>query len=188
MVAMSTLAAAAGRADMLESFNFTGTLATPDMGDSTVTGSFTLDTSGAGSVTAFDFSTPIGTISQSAGWASSVTEYLPAISPPADIVEIFFKGEGGMALLFETSLAPFSGSTFYTGQVQLSPMASYVSSIACNIGPEGGCGLYGSLFTSGSATPVSTAAPEPRLSFLLGAVLLGFAAVLGHRPRKSAER
>ncbi|HUB80213.1 MAG TPA: PEP-CTERM sorting domain-containing protein [Bryobacteraceae bacterium] len=182
VVAASVFAVASARADNLENFTFSGTLAQSSMGQDTVSGTFTLDTSGAGSITAFDFTTPDAAINAIDGWTPVVYTLTPAYSPAADFVQIGFLLAGdSLVLSFETALPTFSGSTFYLGAIEPTQSSTTGSALQCS-DPIGCSASFFSGFTSGSATPVTTSAvPEPRSSFLLGSVLLAVTVVLVRR-------
>ncbi|HUB80212.1 MAG TPA: PEP-CTERM sorting domain-containing protein [Bryobacteraceae bacterium] len=179
MVAASVFAVASARADNLENFTFSGTLAQSYMGGDTVSGTFTLDTGGAGSITAFDFTTPTGAINASDGFTASVVTFTPAYSPAADFVQLSFSDADDLLVLnFETALPTFSGSTFYPGRIEPTQVTASTSELLCFDPP----GCFASGFTSASVTPVTTSAvPEPRSSFLLGSVLLAVTVVLVRR-------
>lgn len=174
------MAPGSAQADSI-AYNFSGTLANAFNGNNTVTGEFTLDTTNA-TVTAFDFTTPVGDINSSTNWTPHVATFTPALNPPTDFVQLFFETQlhaDFMNLVFETPLSTFSGSTFYTGAVTPSPAALLESVIQCT----GLCSdpQYHSTFVSGVATPVST--PEPSSLLLLGTGLLGLAPLLLRRFR-----
>jgi len=162
------------RADSIETFNFSGTLATfpSNNFNTSVTGSFTLDTT-TGTIVAFDFNTPTGQIAAATGWSAALFTYTPALFPSANFVGLVFTDPvapvpDSLDLLFETSLSSFSGNTFYTGFVQPTSGPSNVSRLNCVYQNLTFCtGFLASSFTSGNAVPVS-AVPEPSSMLLFG--------------------
>ena len=163
------------RADIDQTFNFSGVLMQPIGGN--VTGQFTIDFT-TGSVAAFDFSTPYGNMDGTSlvgnnfsGWGAQIFEFQPT-NPGPTFTELEFRyWEGGspdpnthpiMDLLFESPLSAFSGSSFYP---QGQDGSSVLDCLACSNTPI-------TVFSSGSATPVLSAVPEPRSALLLIGVLL----------------
>jgi hypothetical protein len=168
-------AAQVAHADTTESFNFSGTLINSFMGNDSVTGTFTLDLTG-GTITAFDFTTPVIAVNVSNGFAASISTYTPAVNPNIDFVELRFQDRFGdyLYLWFQTGLASFSGSTFFTGLVIPDQFDVGISDI------EVYRQYFESTYTNGSATPVTTpvtTAPEPASLLLLGSGLLGVAGI-----------
>jgi len=107
--------AATARADVLETYDFTGTIA-PDYGTSgLVTGQFTLDLSNQ-TISTYSFVTPIATYSPATdSVAPIVAQYTPATSPKADFVGFFFASSTywDLTLYFETDFAGFPRSNFW---------------------------------------------------------------------------
>ena len=181
------LSAPYASADTTESFNFSGTFIDSFNGSNSVTGTFTLDLTN-GTITAFDFTTPLTTVDASNGFSASLFTF-NGFDPNTPFVLLKFDccGDEGdsLFLYFQTDLASFSGSTFFPGTFQVA-MGEFTESILiCGIvhettcsGPEGATGF----FESGSATPITTA-PEPASLLLLGSGLLGLA---GIKRRRSA--
>src|SRR5581483_9428009 len=164
--------------------NFLGTLEVPYNGDSLVAGSFTLDTTGPGSITAFSFITPVGTMDASHNFTPHLNIYTPASSPAADFVNLTLLDHNfdSVSLWFETDLSSFSGSTFFTGGVAPVPGGSSASSLVCSPLGTGLCaGLFSTHFIAGSGTPAAAAVPEPSPSFLIGLGFLAIAALFSRR-------
>ena len=162
----AVLGAAGARADIVRTYDFSGTLATPFHGDDSVTGFFVLDQTSA-ALEDFSFKTPVFTFNM----ANSVggVEEATVEEPSAHFVAVAansFDDNDFLALLFETTLLNFNGNTFFTGTVTF---------------PDGGGGVasgvtiestgFSSAFTGGAATPV----PEPPtwVAMALGFVVLG---------------
>jgi hypothetical protein len=167
-------------------FDFTGTLANSLGGNNTVTGFFTLDTSGSGAVTNYSFIEPDGVFDTSNS-TPLVTLWSPAISPATDFVGLsFFDNLGNFLWLrFQTTLAGFDG-TFYTEGITV-PNGSTGSLIGCSAaGLTTACSdlePYFSPFVSGEATPRDTSPiPEPASATLLG---IGAVALVLRRRRMS---
>jgi hypothetical protein len=184
------LAPSAARADDLN-YSFSGTL-TP--GGGTVSGTFTLDNSGAGSITQFDLTTPVldfSSTSTSPTFTATVNA-LAAVSPADDFVDIGFEDSGDTDLLnlfFETTLSDFDATTpLYTASVEVSPGGYSSSGEQCGgvLGESSNCSNtgFGAYFTSGTATLEPAAAPEPSSALLLGAGLLGLAVLAGFSSRR----
>ena len=165
------------RADIDQTFNFSGTLSQTINGSSSVKGQFTIDFTND-SVTAFDFNTPYGNMDGTSvagnnfsGWGAQILEFQPT-NPGPTFTELAFKYYAGsspllnhpiMDLLFESPLSAFSGSSFYPqGQEGDSVLDCLQCSTIMSI----------TFFSSGSATPVLSAVPEPRSALLLIGVLL----------------
>jgi hypothetical protein len=162
-------------------FDFTGTLANSLGGSNTVTGFFTLDTSGSGAVTNFSFTEPVGVFDTSNSTAS-IELFTPAISPATDFVGLFFHDSHAgnfFELLFQTTLAGFDGSTFYPGQITVVHGVRDSLIICAHSVITTPCSQpYNSLFVSGEATPRDTSVPEPASVTLLG---IGAAALVVKR-------
>jgi hypothetical protein len=153
------------RADIQQSFNFSGVLATPINGGTSVTGQFTIDFT-TDMITAFDFSAPFGTLSPAS--TTGVSDFVAA-NPMATFTELFFIGPAGnqIVLDFESPLSAFDGSSFYTGPIEPTGGGLLAAEVAC---PS--CTPVSSTFSSGSATLVPSAVPEPKSALLLIGVLL----------------
>ena len=116
------ISANSARADVIQNYDFSGTLTNAINGSTSVTATFSLDFT-TQAVTAFDFTTPVGTIGPSDFFSDLLS--LTATTPNADIVELAFTDKGGAGsnllwLVFETNLASFSTDTsiaLYTGLV-----------------------------------------------------------------------
>jgi hypothetical protein len=157
------------RADTTKSFNFTGNLTEGFTSGDSVTGSFTLDLTTA-TITAFDFSTPFLTVDVSNNFSAGIFTDTTFVG-----LEFVDNQANSLSLWFLTSLASFSGNTFFTGLVLFPfPMEPTQSQLCLS-----GC-IISDSFTSGSATPVTTAA-EPASFLLLGSGLLGLAGIKRRR-------
>ena len=187
-VIIMTLAPA--HADTLENFTFSGNLGTPYNGGSSVTGTFTLDTTNT-TITAFDFTTPVVTIDTVAGWSALLTTFTPAYSPDADFIRLYFADfdQDHLTLLFQTTLASFTGGPLYTSLVYPNNFSNTDSNLDCD-GLITECDLYsgyGSLFSSGTAALLSPT-PLPA-AFPLFAGGLGLLSLFGwRRGRRPAIR
>jgi len=185
-VASLVLAPPAARASVI-TYQFAGTLTNALNGNSSVTGQFTLDNSGAGAVTAFSFTEP-GGVFDTSNAMGFVTAWTPATNPNANFVGLTFVESGRPSnylwLRFQTTLSSFDGSTFYTGPI-IVPGGSTNSSMGCfDPIPSKACSTwnYASGFTSGAASPLAQPVPEP-LSVTLMA--LGLAGVVGRSRRRN---
>ncbi len=169
LLAAVLTSAAIARADIVSTYDFSGTLAASINSNTSVTGQFQLDFTLA-SISAFNFSTPTGTINS--------TDFISNLSTFTDksgnhFVHLDFEdqtaGGGLLSLLFETTLASFPGNNFFAGTADLSN-STVVSELACVTG--GHCTFPGafSLFTSGTATLASVPAPKPSSLVLLVAL------------------
>ena len=134
-------------------YNFSGTLLHgpgSDPGNTAVTGQFTLDAD-TSTITGFDFQTPVGQIA-AGGWTPSLWAYTPAYSPADNIVRLFFTNGSGtfLQLIFQTTLASFDGSTFYTEVIMPTFSTATRASLRCeDYSGTGPCyGLYSTAFAS----------------------------------------
>jgi hypothetical protein len=172
-------------------YDFSGTLVYAPFSDptnKTITGQFTLDFD-TQTITDFDFQTPTGEITPST-WYSQLFTYT-GISPVADFVHLaFFNGDGGLALLFKTTLDAFDGSTFYTDLVAFDGGGA-ASGFECQYKPSCTPTDFGSSFVSGAAAPHTTqppvdppaTVPEPASLALIGGGLVMLAGRLRKRGR-----
>jgi hypothetical protein len=82
----AVLGLAGARADIVRTYDFSGTLETPLNGDDAVSGLFVLDQT-AGALEDYSFNTPVGAfnLTNSAGLLHTLT---PATSPHADFVQL----------------------------------------------------------------------------------------------------
>ena len=161
------------RADIDQTFNFSGALSQPLNGVSIVTGQFTIDFATDptnDSITDFFFTTPAGTISPASPGAASIMELqgVPP-SPNAIFTDLSFGSNSQqLALFFESPLSAFSASSFYTAEVKISNgegSSGLICIFTCS-------GAAASVFSSGTVTPVLSAVPEPRSALLLIGVLM----------------
>jgi hypothetical protein len=172
------------------SYGFTGTMATAFGGNSTVTGAFTLDNV-AGTVTAYSFTQPDG-VFDTTNSDGTVNEFI-ATSPNATFVGLSFFEMGNpgnlLWLRFQTTLAAFDGSTFYTGVITV-PSGQTASFVSCSsFSPSAACSQeqpYNSFFVGGAATPnLPAAVPEPASITLTG---MGLASVFARYRRRRASK
>jgi PEP-CTERM motif len=181
------LSAAGARADVISDYDFTGTLTNAIGGNTAVTGTFSLDFT-TSAVTAFDFSTPTGTV-DATHFTASLTRFT-ALSPSGQVFAFLSfqdktdPADSQLDLAFATSFSSFStdaSTPLFTGEIfaQLGGSPSETSSedlcfpqtVPLSCSPSGGSG-----FASGTASlvpPTTTAVPEPASLALLGAALTG---------------
>jgi hypothetical protein len=164
---------AGARADIVKTYDFSGTLETPFNGDDSVTGFFVLDQTNA-TLEDFSFTTPAFTFNTGNSFGE-VQLFTPATTPNADFVALVTSAVGtNFVLLFETDLLNFDGSTFFTSEITV-PGGTNVSGVIDDMPP-----FFNSPFTSGAATPVPEAPTW-------AAMALGFVALAG-LGRKAALR
>jgi hypothetical protein len=186
-VATALATAGAGHADDVQTYAFTGTLANPLPATSgtSVSGQFTLDQT-TGTLVNLAFETPLGAV-DSTGAFFGLQSLSPADNPAADFFYMYDSAaSGGVALLFESSVASFSGGPLYTGPV-IALGGEYDSSLICQ-GPAL-CSGASVNFSSGEATLMGV--PEPATWTLMLIGLGGLGAGLRWRrqaaPRRSAS-
>lgn len=174
--------AGAARADVIKNYDFSGTLGIAIGGSTSVTGTFAIDFS-TSSITAFDFSTPVGTIDPPS-WTGSYSTYT-GTNPVIPFVELDFKSSGGfMILIFQTDPTSFSTAASTpldtTGLYEGGPTT--ISQLYCTAAPCSATGY--SPFHSGTArlAPPARNVPEPG-TFALASAMLGLL-VLGLRRRR----
>jgi hypothetical protein len=180
VLAGSTMAYAA---DVLQLYNFTGTLTQGVGGDTSVAGSFTIDYT-KDTIPTFDITAP-GDVFNSATMPPSSSLLIPftGVSPAGNFISTNFTSAAGsgLELVFETS-PPSRVLDFVTGVVVTGPMTITDSNYICNTMT---CGLLtGVDFASGSATlvPVPLTVPEPPSLALLGTAFAGVAVLRRRKP------
>lgn len=163
----------------IQTYDFSGTLAgTPGCGSGTsVSGQFTLNNAGSGSITSFSFSTPCGTFNTT-NTAANVSAFTAFSPSGTDFVSMSFNHNlspisfTGFILFYETSLAGFDGSNFYTGPiVEQAGFGITDSKFIDGLDFEN---PTSKAFTSATTTPVAPT-PEPGSLLLLASGLLGLA-------------
>lgn len=175
--------ATAARADVIETFDFSGTLSNAIGGSSSVTGQFTVDETSS-KITAFDFSIPGGTVT-APDWSPSATNFV-ATSPSGTFAVFVFvtNNLSTLGLVFDGPVASFGGGPLYTGRI-----AAGGGSSGAGLGcfPPDACTMGVSGFSSGTATLVTNVSnvPEPTTLSLFGAALIGLGA--GRLGKRNAE-
>lgn len=185
-VAAAMLGSAAHAADLVQTYDFSGTLAKPLAGNDQVTGSFTLDLTKS-TIGAFDFSTPFGTLDGDGGlWVA----LHPAGSSNTLADLTFIGGSGSLAGLDLLFFEPFVDGESLTDSIETSKRPPvFLSSLGACGSFTGGCGgrdLFLQPFSGGvlSLASVASAVPEPAawISMILG--LFGLGWMLRKRPHR----
>lgn len=162
------------QADSINTFSFTGILATPIANQTLVTGQFVFDAS-VGSVPGFSFLTPVGLIDSNRYIAGPGVNL--AMNGFSLLSIVFYENNNPLAppalwLAFPGDTRNFSGGALYTGLVAARGFG-YVpfSRVACT--PENlACSpLADSLFANGYASLV-TSTPEPTTFALFSCTLV----------------
>ena len=180
------------RADVINSYSFSGTLAqdVSTLGTS-VTGTFSLDITNL-KLTAFSFTAPGDTIVSGVDANSQVFSSVQT-TPAANILALLLYGahDSDLDLFFETTLQGFADTALYTGPITgpdyngATSLYLCESSICFFNGPP-----LNSDFTSGSTTLTGstggTVLPEPASLALLGVPLVALTAIRRRRPAQQA--
>jgi hypothetical protein len=126
-----------GAPSSIATYDFSGVLTN---GNDAVTGTFTLDNSGTGTITAFNFKDAAGHFLFDAANSSALVATLSATSPNATFVGLTFTdiGGDGFGLLFETTLPSFDGGMFFTGPIT-GPSFVAQSGVNCSLFSVGPC-------------------------------------------------
>lgn len=182
------------QADPINTFSFTGTLERSFANQTAVTGQFSVNPSTL-VVTDYSFTTPIGILDPTHNTPNPLLSIGPNLL--GKVLAIFSVGpltesdSGVLLLAFPGTVTTtdnpleriysFSGGPLYTGPIE--GIKFYYSDLDCvrGCGPTG----YISEFTSGSATLISAATPEPMTFTLFGCALLF---CLGRHLKQKPER
>jgi hypothetical protein len=179
------LAAGAASADIVKTYDFTGTLANLVNGGTSVTGEFTLDQT-TGTLGDYSFDTPAGVL-DAADTVAAIATFSPAESPAVDFTELYANSTDthvNFFLVFQTDLSSLSGSSFYIGPVNVLG-GTAESGLTCQGLPECGNAVEASVFTSGEAT---LALPEPATWALMMAGVFGLGVLMRAERSRQAER
>jgi hypothetical protein len=163
-------------ADVLQPYNFNGTLTQGIAGDTSVTGSFTIDFTKR-TVPTFDITAPGDVFNSAVLPSSGELRTFTGVSPTGNFIETLFTSAASVLdLIFETS-PPSRVIDFMTEDISVVPSGHIQSTYICTTITCSDSGFSTATFASGSATlvPVPPTVPEPTSLALLGTSLAGLA-------------